>query len=94
MTHRASDAAGCRFAGESDTEMLLHLYDRGGRAMVEQLPVDRFAARQALDARLAAARLERVLGIRRRLSDAVKTAMDAVLIATSARAPAEQMDRC
>ena len=37
-------------------------------------PVDRFAARQALDARLAAAHLERVLGIRRRLSDAVKTA--------------------
>ena len=57
-------------------------------------PVDRFAARQALDARLAAARLERVLGIRRRLSDAVKTGMDAVLITSSARAPAEQMERC
>ena len=41
-----------------------------------------------------AARLERVLGIRRRLSDAINTAMDAVLIARSAGAPAAQMDRC
>ena len=57
-------------------------------------PVDRFAARRALDARLAAARLERVLCIQRRLSDAVQTAMDAVLIASSTRAPAAQIDRC
>ncbi len=57
-------------------------------------PVDRIAARRALDVRLAAARLERVLCIRRRLSDAVQTAMDAVLIASSTRAPAAQIDRC
>ena len=57
-------------------------------------PGDRFAARRALDARLAAARLERVLDIRRRLRDAIDTAMDAVLIARRAGAPAAQMDRC
>ena len=63
-------------------------------AAVRRPVVDRFAARRALDAQLAAARLERVLGIRRRLSDAIDTAMDAVLFASSARAPAEQIDRC
>ena len=43
-------------------------------------PVDYFAARQALDAQLADARIERVLGSRRRLGNAIDTAMDAVLI--------------
>ena len=57
-------------------------------------PVDRFAARQTLDTRLAAARLERVLGIRRRLGNAVQTAMDAVLIARAPARPLRRWDRC
>ncbi len=57
-------------------------------------PVDRFAARQALDAKLAAARLERVLDIRRRLRDAIDTAMDTALLARRAGATAAQMDHC
>ena len=56
-------------------------------------PVDRFAARQALDARLADARIERVLGSRRRLANAIDTAMDAILIASRTGTPATQMDR-
>ena len=56
-------------------------------------PVDRFAARQALDAQLAAARLERVLGSRQRLGNAIDTAMDAILSARRAGVPAVQMDR-
>ena len=45
-------------------------------------PVDRFAVRRALDAKLAAARLERVLDIRRRLRDAIDTALDAAIFAS------------
>ena len=56
-------------------------------------PIDRFAARQALDAQLAVARIERVLGSRRRLGNAIDTAMDAILIARRAGVPAVQMDR-
>ena len=56
-------------------------------------PVDRFAARQALDARLADARIERVLGSRRRLGNAIDTAMDAILSARRTGTPATQMDR-
>ena len=56
-------------------------------------PVDYFTARQALDARLADARIERVLGSRRRLGNAIDTAMDAILIARRTGTPAAQMDR-
>ncbi len=57
-------------------------------------PVDRFAARQALDARLADARIERVLGSRWRLGNAIDTAMDAILLARRTGTPVTQMDRC
>lgn len=57
-------------------------------------PVAYFTARQALDvARRAAARLERVPGIRRRLHDAIDTAMDAVLLASRARCAAGPLPR-
>ena len=72
--------------------ILRRTWDRLAAAV--RRPVDRFAARQELDAKLAAARLERVLGIRRRLRDDIDTALDAILIARRAGAPAAQMDRC
>ena len=51
------------------------------------------ALRRPIDARLAGARIERVLGSRQRLSNAIDTAMDAILSARRAGVPAVQMDR-
>ena len=82
-----------RTDGEREDWAQVYEQERRTPTPPPQTRTERFRQRLQRRLRLADARIERVLGSRQRLGNAIDTAMDAILFARRTGTPATKMDR-